>query len=156
MAKIKGLPLGTFLKRFSTEAECQEYLAAQRWKGGYVCPKCGSWHGCRLKNGRYQCAQCRNQVSVTAGTVLHKTHMPLTQWFLAFYLVRQDKRGISAVQLSAQLGTTYNIAWYMLKRIRATMGQRDGTHQLDGVIEFYDAYFGGPITGKNGAVVRKR
>ncbi len=107
MAKGKGLPLGTFLKRFSTEGACQEYLAKQRWKDGYVCPKCGSRHGYRLKNGRYQCTQCRHQISVTAGTVLHKTHMPLTQWFLALYLVCQDKRGISAVQLSAQLGTTY-------------------------------------------------
>ena len=148
MAKVKGLPLGTFLKRFSNESACQEYLAAQRWKEGYVCPKCGSRHGYRLKNGRYQCAQCRHQVSVTAGTVLHKTHMPLTQWFLAFYLVCQDKRGISAVQLSAQLGTTYKTAWYMLKRIRAAMGQRDGTHQLTGTIDFDDAYFGGPVVGK--------
>jgi len=74
--------------------------------------------------------------------------MPLTQWFLAFYLVYRDKRGISAVQLSAQLGTTYKTAWYMLKRIRAAMGQRDGTHQLDGVIDFDDAYFGGPITSR--------
>ena len=148
MAKVKGLPLGAFLKRFSSERACQEYLAAQRWKEGYVCPKCGCRHGYRLKNGRYQCAQCRHQVSVTAGTVLHKTHMPLTQWFLAFYLVCQDKRGISAVQLSAQLGTTYKTAWYMLKRIRAAMGQRDETHQLTGTIDFDDAYFGGPVKGK--------
>ena len=148
MAKTKGLPLGTFLKRFSTEVACQEYLADQRWKGGYVCPKCGSRQGYRLGNGRYQCTQCRHQVSVTAGTVLHKTHMPLTKWFLAFYLVCQDKRGISAVQLSTQLGTTYKTAWYMLKRIREAMGQRDGTHRLDGVIDFDDAYFGGPVRGK--------
>ena len=147
MAKVKGLPLGAFLKRFSTEKACQAYLSDQRWKGGYVCPKCGSRQGYRLGNGRYQCGQCRHQVSVTAGTVLHKTHMPLTKWFLAFYLVCQDKRGISAVQLSAQLGTTYKTAWYMLKRIRAAMGQRDETHQLDGVIDFDDAYFGGPVTG---------
>lgn len=83
-----------------------------------------------------------------AGTVLHKTHMPLTLWFLAFYLVSQDKRGISAVQLTAQLGTTYKTAWFMLKRIRAAMGQRDAAHQLSGVIEFDDAYFGGPTVGK--------
>ncbi len=127
MAKRKGLPLGEFLKRFSTERECQEYLASLRWRSGYVCPKCGCHHGYLLSNGLYQCAQCRHQTSVTAGTVLHRTHMPLTQWFLAFYLVSQDKRGISAVQLAAQLGTTYKTAWYMLKRIRAAMGQRDGT-----------------------------
>lgn len=148
MAKVRGLPLGTFLKQFSNEAQCQEYLASQRWRSGYVCPKCGCRHGYRLSNGRYQCAQCRHQTSVTAGTVLHKTHMPLTQWFLAFYLVCQDKRGISAVQLASQLGTTYKTTWSMLRRIRAAMGQRDETHQLNGVIEFDDAYFGGPTVGK--------
>ena len=74
--------------------------------------------------------------------------MPLTQWFLAFYLVCQDKRGISAVQLSSQLGTTYKTAWYMLKRIRAAMGQRDEKHQLGGIIEFDDAYFGGSTVGR--------
>ena len=85
---------------------------------------------------------------MTAGTVLHKTHMPLMKWFLAFYLVCQDKRGISAVQLSSQLGTTYKTAWRMLKRIRAAMGQRDRKHQLNGVIDFDDAYFGGSVKGK--------
>lgn len=148
MAKKKGLPLGTFLKRFSNEAQCQEHLASLRWQAGYICPKCGCRHGYRLSNGRYQCVKCRHQVSVTAGTVLHKTHMPLTQWFLAFYFVSQDKRGISAVQLAAMLGTTYKTAWSMLRRIRIAMGQRDETHQLCGVIEFDDAYFGGPTTGK--------
>ena len=148
MAKKKGLPLGTFLKRFSSETQCQEYLASLRWQNGYVCSKCGCRHGYRLSNGRYQCAQCRHQVSVTAGTVLHKTHLPLTKWSLAFYLVCLDKRGISAVQLCRQLGMTYKSAWYLLKRIRAAMGQRDEKHQLKGVIEFDDAYFGGPVRGK--------
>ena len=148
MAKGKRYPLGTFLKQFSTEARCEEYLASLRWKERYECPKCGCRHAYRLSNGRYQCAQCRHQVSVTAGTVLHKTHMPLTRWFLAFYLVCQDKRGISAVQLSSQLGTTYKTAWYMLKRIRAAMGQRDKKHQLSGMIEFDDSYFGRPTVGQ--------
>ena len=57
-------------------------------------------------------------------------------------------RGISAVQLAAMLGTTYKTAWFMLRRIRIAMGQRDETHQLCGVIEFDDAYFSGPTTGK--------
>lgn len=146
--KRKRYPLGKFLQQFSTEAQCVEYLADLRWRTGFICPKCGGRHGYRLSNGRYQCVQCRHQVSVTAGTVLHKTHMPLQQWFLAFYLVCQDKRGISATQLASQLGTTYKTAWYMLKRIRAAMGQRDKKYQLSGVIEFDDAYFGGPGKGK--------
>ena len=148
MAKIKRFPLGKFLKQYSTEKQCREYLASLRWKSGYICPKCSCRHAYQLANGRYQCTKCHHQVSVTAGTVLHKTHMPLTQWFLAFYFVCQDKRGISAVQLAAMLGTTYKTAWSMLRRIRAAMGQRNGLHQLNGVIEFDDAYFGGPTAGK--------
>ena len=144
----KGLPLGTFLKQFSSEAQCQKHLVSLRWQAGYACSKCGCRHGYWLSNGRYQCAQCRHQTSVTAGTVLHKTHMPLTQWFLAFYFVSQDKRGISAVQLAAMLGTTYKTAWSMLRRIRIAMGQRDETHQLCGIIEFDNAYFGGLTAGK--------
>ena len=148
MAKIKRFPLGTFMKQFSTETQCREYLAGLRWKSGYVCPKCGCCHAYRLASGRYQCAKCRHQVSVTAGTVLHKTHMPLTQWFLAFYFACQDKRGISAVQLAAMIGTTYKTAGFMLRRIRTAMGQRDKIHHLHGVIEFDDAYFGGPTVSK--------
>ena len=148
MAKRKRIPLGTYMKQFSNEGDCREYLASLRWKDGYVCPKCGCRHAYRLSNGLYQCADCRHQVSVTAGTVLHKTHMPLTKWFFAFYFVCYDKRGISAVQLASMLGTTYNTAWYMLTRIRSAMGQRDATHQLSGVIEFDDSYFGGPTVGK--------
>ena len=148
MAKSKRYPLGTFMKEFSNEAKCREYLANLRWPGGFVCPKCGCHHACLLSNGRYQCAECHHQNSVTAGTVLHRTHMPLTQWFLAFYFVSQDKRGISAVALMSMLGTTYKTAWYMLMRIRTAMGQRDKIYQLNGTIEFDDTYFGGPTVGR--------
>lgn len=123
-------------------------MANLRWPGGFACPKCGCRHACLLSNGRYQCAECRRQTSVTSGRVLHKTHMPLAQWFLAFYFVSQDKRGISATALMSMLGTTYKTAWYILTRIRAAMGQRDKTHRLNGTIEFDDTYFGGPTVGK--------
>lgn len=148
MAKGKKYPLGTYLKQFGTERQCRECLANFRWQNGYVCPKCGCSHAYLLQNGRYQCAECRHQTSVMAGTVLHKTHMSLTKWFFLFYFACYDKRGISAVQLASLIGTTYKTAWYMLRRIRSAMGQRDETHQLSGVIEFDDAYFGGPTVGK--------
>ena len=67
MAKSKRYPLGTFMKEFSNEAKCQEYLANLRWPGGFVCPKCGCHHACLLSNGRYQCAECHHQNSVTVG-----------------------------------------------------------------------------------------
>ena len=85
---------------------------------------------------------------MTAGTVLHRPNMPLTQWFLAFYFVSQDKRGISAAVLRSVLGTTYKTAWYMLTHIRAAMGQRDEMHQPNGIIELVDTYLGGLTVGK--------
>ncbi len=141
-------PLGDFLKTYSNEQACYDYLVELRWPDGFVCPKCGHKGCVRLSNGRFQCGACRHQASVPAGTVLHRTHLPLTTWFLAFYFVSQDKRGISAVQLSSYIGVTYKTAWYLLKRLRSAMGQRDGTHQLSGEVEFDDAYFGDPTVGK--------
>ena len=116
---------------------CQEYLVSLRWQTGYVCPKCGCRYGYQLSNGRYQCAQCRHQASVTAGTVLHKPHMPLTQWFLAFYFLCRDKRGISAVQLAAMLGTTYKTAWYMLRYVLTAIGQQTSVKKFAHAV-FYD------------------
>ena len=147
MSKKQKMSLCAFLERFGTEEACRKYLAEQRWPEGFVCPKCGHKHGCNLSNGLYQCNHCHHQTSVTAGTVLHRSHVSLRKWFLAFYLVSQDKRGISAVQLSAQIGVTYKTAWSMLRRIRSAMGQRDKTHILTGAVEFDDAYFGGPTAG---------
>ena len=147
MSRKQKMPLRELLNRFGTEENCRDYLVAQRWPDGFVCPKCGHKHGCRLSNGLYQCTRCHRQTSVTAGTVLHHSHVSLSKWFLAFYFVSQDKRGLSAVQLSNQIGVTYKTAWSMLRRIRSAMGQRDAAHLLSGVVEFDDAYFGGPTAG---------
>lgn len=65
------MPLSEFLNRFRTVENCRDYLAAQRWQDGFICPKCGHKHGCHLSNGLYQCTHCHHQTSVTAGTVLH-------------------------------------------------------------------------------------
>lgn len=147
MSKNGKLTLKEFQNRFSTDQHCRDYLAMQRWPDGFISPKCGHKHGCRLSNGKYQCTHCHRQTSVTAGTVLHRSHVSLTKWFLAIYFVSQDKRGISATQLANLIGVTYKTAWGMLWRLRSAMGQRDSTHMLSGVVEFDDAYFGGPKAG---------
>jgi transposase-like protein/DNA-directed RNA polymerase subunit RPC12/RpoP len=148
MLKKERFGLLEFMRGFSTEQACREYLSSKRWPPGFVCPKCGAQHGQMLAKGHIQCAGCRYQAFVTAGTVMHRSHLPLTKWFLAFYLMRQDKRGISAVQLSRQLDVTYKAAWYLLHRVRKAMGQRNSRYLLSGIVEFDDAYFGGPTVGK--------
>lgn len=79
---------------------------------------------------------------------MHRTHALLTKWFLAMYLISNDKRGISALQLQHQISVTYKTAWYMLSRIRKAMENRDDTHQLYGIIEFDDSFFGGLTVSK--------
>ena len=148
MPKVRGMSLVSFQQQFGTEKECRAYLLHKRWPKGFVCPKCGVSHHYVLSNGMLQCASCRHQTSVTAGTVMHGSHAPLTKWFLAMYFVSQDKRGISAMQLQSAIGVTYKSAWYMLARIRKAMGQRDDMHRLSGAVEFDDAFFGGPTIGK--------
>ena len=152
MSQQKGMSFKEFRQRFQTEEACEAYLFEQRWPEGFVCPKCGGIGCYHLHERReYVCKQCHRQSSVTAGTVLHRTHLPLTVWFWAIYLTARDKRGISAVQLSQELEIAYSSAWYLLHRLRAAMGQRDQDYVLSGIVELDDAYFGAPKSnGKRG------
>ena len=93
-----------------------------------------------------QCKSCRRQTSVAAGTVMHRTHLPLTIWFWAIYLCATDKRGISAKGLARQLELSYESAWYLLVRIRSAMQDRDQNYMLEGLIEMDEAYLGAPTS----------
>ena len=144
-----------FIKRFPNEKACVEYLYSVKWPQGFECPICGCRHGYTLKNRRqYQCARCRHQASLTANTVMHRSHLPLTKWFWAIYLVACDKRGISALALAGKIEVCYETAWNLLRRIRAAMEMRDEHYVLQGIVEFDDSYFGagkkGNIPGKGG------
>lgn len=147
----KAMSFTQFIQRFPTEKACAEYLFAVKWPNGFVCPSCGHRHGYALNRpGRYQCAKCRRQTSLTAGTIMHHSHVPLKKWFLAMYLAVCDKRGISALALAGKIGVSYDTAWNLLRRIREAMEKRDANYKLDDFIEFDDSYFGAKIKGKEG------
>lgn len=113
-----------FQKRFPTDEACGEYLALVRWPQGFVCRDCGHGRGWRLERKlvTYECAGCAKQTSVTAGTVLHRSHLPLTTWFWAAYLMATHSNGISALQLQAQLGIgSYKTAWLLARKLRRAM-----------------------------------
>ena len=152
MARAESITFQEFRTRFNTEDTCRAELFRLRYPNGFVCPKCGctEYYSVRGRN-TFQCRACRHQTSITAGTVMHRTHLPLTVWFWAIYLCATDKRGISAVQLSRTLGICYESAWYLLLRIRAAMGQRDEKYVLSGIVEMDDGYLGGAShSGKRG------
>ena len=90
---------------FPDEAACAAYLFAARWPHGFVCPGCGKTKAWELqtKPSTYECAGCGKQTSVTAGTIMHHSKLPLTTWFWAAYLMATHSNGISALQLQRQL-----------------------------------------------------
>lgn len=149
----KRFSYNKFIKQFSTEEACAEYLFNKKWPNGYVCPKCGCrefYHVHGKKHDRFQCRSCRHQTTLTANTVMHRSHLPLTKWFWAIYLVACDKRGISALALSDKIEVSYETAWYMLCRIRRAMESRDEQYYLEGIVEFDDSYFGAKLKGSTG------
>src|SRR5690606_5576160 len=107
-----------------TEDEAREYLESIRWPGGPVCPHCGDINCKALKGkstrpGVYKCYACRKPFTVTVGTVMHRSHITLRQWVLAFCSICSHKKGVSALQLQRDLGLgSYKSAWHLAHRIR--------------------------------------
>ena len=113
-----------FQRRFPDDAACAAWLAAARWPEGFVCPACGHAKGWALatKAFTWECALCRRQTSVTAGTVMHGSKLPLSVWFWAAYLMATHSNGISALQLMKQLGLgSYKSAWLLAHKLRRAM-----------------------------------
>src|SRR5947207_7805532 len=117
-----------------------------------MCPRCGHGRAYELVNQRrHQCVKCRHQVSLTSGTVLHRTKTPLTYWFWAAYLMTTDKRGVSALLLQRQLGVPrYETAWMMLHKLRRAMVSTT-REPLSGEVEVDDTWVGGEQAGLRGS-----
>ena len=118
---------------FHDENEARKHLEAIRWPDGPVCPHCGAIgdhyrlegsggaKGKKARPGLLKCKDCREQFSVTVGTVFEHSKIPLTKWLLATHLMCSSKKGISSHQLHRTLGVTYKTAWFMTHRIREAM-----------------------------------
>jgi len=141
----KGLSLKQFLSDYGTEAQCEQALERWRWPQGFICPSCGHPHApVRLRTrALLQCRRCRHQASLTAGTIFADTKLPLTTWFLAMFLLTQQKNGISALELKRHLGVSYPTAWRVKHKLLQVMKERDDQTPLGGIIEVDDVYWGG-------------
>ena len=126
-----------FQQRFPDEDACAAYLTALRWPAGFVCPACGGSRGRALatKAHTHECADCRKQTSVTAGTVMHGSKLALTAWFWTAYLMAMHSIGISAPQLQKQLGLgSYKTAWLLATKLRRAL-VAPGRMPLAGLVE---------------------
>lgn len=140
-----------FQRRFGTEEACREYLFCSRWPDGFVCPGCGALEaGGETRRHLWICTACGRQTSITAGTVMHKTRLPLRTWFWAAYLVSTFHPGISAKQLQRQLGLSrHETAWAMLHKLRAAMVAPE-RKLLGGEVEIDEFFLGGYEEGLKG------
>lgn len=151
----KGMSLTTFMAHYGTEEQCQQALFAWRWPRGFVCPSCGHPKACALKSRRLlQCAACRHQCSLSSDTIFASTKLALRVWFLAMFLLTQAKNGLSALELSRQLGISYNSTWLMKHKLMQVMKERESTKPLAGWIQLDDAFWGGRRRGKRGRGAR--
>lgn len=145
-----GMSIPEFLSCFGTEAQCAQAVKAGRWPQGFACARCASpdhyvvGHGARKL---FQCKQCRHQTSLTSGSLMEHTKLPLTTWFLAIFLISQAKTGLSALALKRHLGVSYPTAWKLHHKINSALAEQDSTQRLGGTVQLDDAYLGGQRNG---------
>ncbi len=150
--KYENMDFFQFQKRFSREDFCLKHLVKLRWPDGFVCPRCGhDPAGFHSKRKLLQCKGCRYQASATAGTIFHRTKIPLRKWFWFIFLISSQKTGVSIQGLQRLLGIkSYRTAWTMAHKVRKAMADRDASYQLANLVEMDDSYFGPSGRGKRG------
>jgi transposase-like protein len=144
------LTLPALQKRFSDPATCLAFLEKARWPDGPVCPGCGVInHASRITTlpGRFTCLDCGKRFSVTAGTPMHSTHLPIATWIIAMYLIASSSKGISSLKLASLLGLQYRTTWHLTHRIRAMMDSDPAL--LKGIVELDETYMGGKPRASN-------
>jgi transposase-like protein len=150
--------IALFVEAFKTENKCRKYLMNILWENAKpVCPHCGNTGKCYkfANTGKFKCSECLMQFKVTAKTMFEGTHLPLTTWFLAIYLIAYHNKGISSVQLAQYLNVTQKTAWFLLHRIR--QAQKENQLPFTGTVEADESYFGGTKKGnKQGRSVRDK
>ena len=150
--------LKDFFSRFTNEADCVSYFKSIRQSVGIICPKCGGsihkWIGARRV---FQCVNCGNWTSLTQGTVMEKSHLPIYSWLFTAHMMTSFKQVLSAKEIQHQLEMKYYPpAWLMMMKYRDIMGQRDSLYKMAGQIELDISYFPtSSITNKDGEKTKK-
>jgi transposase-like protein len=151
---------------YADETKARELLESWRWPNGPVCPHCHnageksiaklaaratSRRGVRA--GVYFCGACRRPFTVTVGTVLERSHVPLSKWLLALFLLCSSKKSVSANQIHRMIGVTYKTAWFMCHRIRFGMTPQPGAEaKLKGTVEVDETFVGPKAKAKTPVV----
>jgi len=127
---------------FADDDACRAYLERLRWPDGFCCPACAATKAWQTGSGLWMCASCQHQTSVTAGTIFHRSRLPLQTWFAACWFVCSQKNGVSALGLQRVLGLgSYESAWAMMHKLRRAMVRPD-REPLSGLVEVDETFVG--------------
>jgi transposase-like protein len=152
------LNLITLAQEYSSDEKARAFLESKLWPNGAICPHCkndgktkpnsklepkeGSKSA--VRKGVYFCGACREQFTVTVGTIFEGSHVPLGKWLMAVFILCSSKKSISANQMSRMLKVQYKTAWFMLHRLRhAVTPEMPLNNLLKGVVEVDETFVGG-------------
>lgn len=138
-------------KKFDTKEKCIAHLEKVKWGNTPTCNFCGSTNVRRRSTNylQWHCNKCNRDTSVLVNSIFEDSRMPLPKWFQLIYLMLNAKKGISAKQISRDIGVTYKTAWYSAMRVRCAM--LDWGEQLEGIVEMDETYIGGKPRKRNNA-----
>ena len=139
-----------FEKMFATEAQCLQYIEELRFGTGYSCRKCKHNEHWSNNRGILICKRCRDEVSITTGTIFHRSKLPLVIIFRTIWWMVAQKNGVSAIGLQRVMGIgSYRTAWTWLHKFRRLM-VFPGREKLSGTVEVDETFVGGKKSGKRG------
>jgi transposase-like protein len=160
----------TIADHFWDADKAREFLEAKRWPNGPVCPHCGEINNAtklqpreskkdkHARAGAWKCRGCREQFTITVGTVFEDSHVPLNKWLLAIHLLCSSKKGMSAHQLFRMMGSfygnkgSYKTAWFIFHRLRFAMTQHPLVDKLKGIVEVDETWVGPKERGIGGGI----
>ena len=152
----EALTLDNILVNFSSDEKAREFLEKWLWPNGPTCPRCQSndpervyrMTGASTRAGLHNCKDCRRQFTVTVGTIVEDSHIPLRKWLVAWFLMCSSKKGISSLQLQRILDLgSYRTALFMSHRVRHALKETSFAKKFTGTVEVDECYFGPKVRG---------
>ncbi len=151
------LNLISLAQEYSDEDKARGLLESILWPDGVICPHCKNHKEKPIyklqpkvtsksaaRKGVHKCGACRKQFTVTVGTIFEDSHLPISKWLMAIFIICSSKKSISAMQLSRMLKITYKAAWFMAHRLRfAVSPEMPLAKLLQGVVEVDETFVGG-------------